>query len=33
MIVRLDSTELKGGAWVFDPQGRERAAILEFENE
>jgi len=31
MIVRLDPTELRCGAWVFDPQGRESGIALEIE--
>lgn len=31
MIVRFDQPELKAGAWVFDPQGREGPVELEFE--
>lgn len=33
MIVRLDAEALTAGAWVFDPQGRERAVSLEVELE
>jgi len=32
MIVRLDSTELRSGAWLFDPMGREQSVTLEVEN-
>lgn len=31
MIVRLDAETLTVGAWVFDPQGEERAITLEVE--
>lgn len=33
MIVRLDAERLTAGAWVFDPQGDERAVLLEIERE
>jgi hypothetical protein len=33
MIVRLDAETLTSGAWVFDPQGGERAIMLEVEFE
>ncbi|UCI05245.1 Mov34/MPN/PAD-1 family protein [Mesorhizobium sp. B1-1-8] len=33
MIVRLDAETLTVGAWVFDPQGEERAITLEVELE
>jgi hypothetical protein len=33
MIVRLDAEALTAGAWVIDPQGRERAVSLEVELE
>jgi hypothetical protein len=33
MIVRLDAETLTAGAWVFDPQGGERAIMLEVELE
>lgn len=33
MIVRLDTETLTVGAWVFDPQGEERAITLEVELE
>jgi hypothetical protein len=32
MIVRLDGTELRTGAWMFDPQGHQQAVSLEIED-
>jgi hypothetical protein len=33
MIARLDGEALTAGAWVFDPQGGERAVTLEIQSE
>lgn len=33
MIVRLDGPELRKGAWLFDPRGREQAVTLEIEHD
>lgn len=32
MIVRLDGTELRTGAWLFDPRGHEQPVSLEIED-
>jgi len=33
MIVRLDGTQLRSGAWLFDPKGRGQSVKLEVEDE
>lgn len=33
MIVRLDGTKLRSGAWLFDPRGQEQPVNLEIESD